>query len=203
LFDLSVDALVPVDVNADFNIISMFFNFDTEQVDPAPEQIYLWDDIEFVEGSDAGVVDGSVNWNSACGDREASLAIYAAGTSDLLNTYDVVVDANGAFSVEIQETGSVDLYIKVEGYLAKVAAGVEVGSGSNEVSFGDIIGGDINGSNSIGIQDYGVFSAAFGSAMGDPAFNTFADLNCDMEIGIQDYGPFSAAFGTDGDAPEE
>jgi hypothetical protein len=46
-FDFSVDALVPVDVNADFNIVSLFFNFDVEQENPAPEQIYLWDDVAF------------------------------------------------------------------------------------------------------------------------------------------------------------
>jgi len=43
-FDFSVDALVPVDVNADYDIISLFFNFGLEA---GPEQIYLWDDIAF------------------------------------------------------------------------------------------------------------------------------------------------------------
>jgi len=47
VFDFSVDALVPVDVNADYNIVSIFFNFDVDQVNPAPEQTYLWDDIAF------------------------------------------------------------------------------------------------------------------------------------------------------------
>ncbi len=46
-FDFSVDALVAVDVNADYDIVSLFFNFDVDQVNPAPEQIYLWDDIAF------------------------------------------------------------------------------------------------------------------------------------------------------------
>ena len=48
-FDFSEDALVPVDVNADYNFISVFFNFDVNQVNPAPEQTYLWDDIAFGE----------------------------------------------------------------------------------------------------------------------------------------------------------
>jgi hypothetical protein len=49
VFDFSVDALVPVDINANYNIVSLFFNFDA---DPAttPEQIYLWDDIAFGDG---------------------------------------------------------------------------------------------------------------------------------------------------------
>jgi hypothetical protein len=46
-FDFSVDALVAVDVNADYNVVSLFFNFDVNQVNPAPEQTYLWDDIAF------------------------------------------------------------------------------------------------------------------------------------------------------------
>jgi hypothetical protein len=46
-FDFSVDALVPVDINADYNIIALFFNFDVAQANPAPEQIYLWDDVAF------------------------------------------------------------------------------------------------------------------------------------------------------------
>jgi len=203
LFDFSVDALVPVDVNADFDIISMFFNFNPDQVNPAPEQIYLWDDIAFVEGSEGGVADGSVDWNSNCGDREASLAIYTAGTSDLLNTYDVVVDANGAFSVEILETGSADLYLKVEGYLQKVASAVELSNDVNEVAFGSIVFGDITGSNNIGISDFGVFANSYGSSDGDSEFNLFSDFNCDGNIGIQDYGPFANNYGSDGDAPAE
>ncbi|MGB6036309.1 MAG: T9SS type A sorting domain-containing protein, partial [Cryomorphaceae bacterium] len=52
VFDFSVDALVPVDINADYDIVTLFFNFDA---DPAttPEQTYLWDDIQIAVGGPA------------------------------------------------------------------------------------------------------------------------------------------------------
>lgn len=149
-------------------------------------------------------IDGSVDWNSDCGERDATVSVYTAGTATLLNSYAAVVDANGDFSVEISESsGTVDVYVKVDGYLQKVSSGIELIDGANAVDFGAITGGDITGNNEIGIGDYGIFSAAYGSEMGAPAYNPFADLNCDMEIDIADYGPFSASYGTAGDEPAE
>jgi len=152
---------------------------------------------------EGGVVEGSVTWNSNCGERDASMAIYEAGTSNLLNTYDAVVDANGEFSVEISETGSADLYLKVDGYLQKVASGVELVDDVNDVDFGAIIFGDITGNNSIGIADFGIFANSYDSDDGDPNYNPFSDFNCDGSIGIQDYGPFANNYDTDGDAPAQ
>ncbi|MCA1761930.1 MAG: hypothetical protein LC664_02875 [Flavobacteriales bacterium] len=198
-FDFSVDALVAVDVNADYNIVSLFFNFNPEQEDPAPEQIYLWDDIAFLEDSEGAVVDGSVNWNSSCDDRAAELDLYEAGTANFVASYDVIVDTDGNFSVAVSETGSHDLYLKVEGYLSKVQNGVVLSAGANAANFGTITPGDLTGNNAIGIGDFSGISSAYGTDEGDPGFNVLADFNCDETINIQDYSSFSSNYGSVGD----
>lgn len=202
-FDFSVDALVPVDVNADYDIVSLFFNFDPNQVDPAPEQIYLWDDINFVETDDGGVAEGSVSWNSSCGSRDAVLSIYAAGTSELLNSYDVVVDADGTFSAEISEIGLVDVYFKIVGYLADEQLEVELTTGTNNLTFDEPVPGDLSGNNQVGIADFSLFSSSYGLMMGDDGYNSLADFSCNMEVDIPDFSAFSVNYGLAGAAPAE
>ena len=152
---------------------------------------------------DGATIDGSVEWNSDCGDTPGTVDIYEAGTNNLLNSYEVTVDAQGAFSTVITETGTVDVYVKVEGYLADVVAGVELVDGSNVVSLGAPTPGDMTGNNEVGIGDFSQFSATYGLMMGDVGFNGLADYNCNMEVDIPDFSSFSANYGFAGAAPEE
>lgn len=146
-------------------------------------------------------IDGSVNWNSNCGERAATLELYEAGTANFAASYDVTVDADGNFSAAVSETGSHDLYLKVDGYLAKVSAGVDIALGANAVAFGAITPGDITGNNAIGIGDFSGISTAYGTDEGDSAYNELADFNCDGTINIQDYSSFSSNYGSVGDEP--
>ncbi|MCA1807287.1 MAG: hypothetical protein LC687_05505, partial [Actinobacteria bacterium] len=153
------------------------------------------------EFDDEVSIDGSVNWNSNCGERAATLELYEAGTANFVASYDVTVDADGNFSAAVSETGSHDLYLKVDGYLAKVSAGVEIALGSNAVDFGAITPGDLTGNNSIGIGDFSAISTAYGTDEGDALYNELADFNCDGSINIQDYSSFSSNYGSVGDEP--
>jgi len=148
-------------------------------------------------------LDGSLEWDADCGDRPGTVEIYEAGTNNLLNSYDITVDAQGAFSTAITETGLVDVYVKVDGYLADVVEGVELVSGSNVVTLGAPTPGDMNGNNQVGIADFSQFSATYGLMMGDVGYNGLADYNCNMEIDIPDFSSFSANYGEEGAAPVE
>lgn len=59
--------------------------------------------------------------------------------------------------------------------------------------------GDIDGDNEVGIGDYAVLSASYGSDSGDVNWQPAADLNEDGSIDIADYAILSGAFGQVGD----
>jgi len=144
-------------------------------------------------------INGAVNWNSSCGNRAADLDLYDAGTTNFVANYPVTVDSDGNFTTTVNENGSHDLYLKVDGYLSKVQNGISLAAGSNTVNFGSITPGDITGNDAIGIGDFSGISSAYGTDAGDPGFNDLADFNCDGSINIQDYSSFSSNYGSVGD----
>lgn len=62
-----------------------------------------------------------------------------------------------------------------------------------------LMNGDIDGDNEVGIGDYAVLSASYGSVSGDLNWQPAADLNEDESIDIADYAILSGAFGQVGD----
>lgn len=59
--------------------------------------------------------------------------------------------------------------------------------------------GDIDTDNEVAIGDYAILSAKYGLNLGDPGFNTAADLNGDFSIDIADYAILSANYGLIGE----
>ncbi|MFN0135130.1 MAG: PQQ-dependent sugar dehydrogenase [Phycisphaerae bacterium] len=55
--------------------------------------------------------------------------------------------------------------------------------------------GDINNDNTTNLTDLAILLAAFGSNLGDPAFNAAADLNDDDSVGLSDLAILLGAFG--------
>jgi len=56
---------------------------------------------------------------------------------------------------------------------------------------------DFNFDGTVNFQDIGPFSGAYGSKVGEPAYNAAADFNGDGEVNFQDIGPLSGRYGTD------
>lgn len=174
------------------------------------------DDAECVNGSTGADIDGvcalsnpdqvaalngHVNWNSNCGSRNTTIKLYEPGTTILLAEYEVSIDAAGNFALDSIQTGTYDIFIKVEGYLQKGIPNVEIGSGANSLTVGGITNGDINNDNAISIADVSLINASFGSALGNPNYNPLADLNCDGVISLIDLSILNVAFGQSGDSP--
>ncbi len=84
------------------------------------------------------------------------------------------IDENGHFTLGDVTAGTYNILVKVEGYLAKLSAGVVVSLGQNSLNTGAIIAGDVNGSNSINISDISTISASFGSISTDSDYNYLA-----------------------------
>jgi hypothetical protein len=56
--------------------------------------------------------------------------------------------------------------------------------------------GDVNGDNQVNIQDLSLMLAAFGACVGDPRFNSAADIVADGCIDLQDLAALLANFGS-------
>jgi hypothetical protein len=54
--------------------------------------------------------------------------------------------------------------------------------------------GDLDGDGSVGSGDYDIFVAAFGHALGDPAYVAAADFDDDGFIGLDDYQAWLACY---------
>lgn len=63
----------------------------------------------------------------------------------------------------------------------------------------DLVNGDIDHDNEIGIGDYAQLSATYGLSPGDPGYMADADINGDDAVDIGDYAILSANYGIVGD----
>ncbi|NEN23581.1 hypothetical protein G3O08_08715 [Cryomorpha ignava] len=146
-----------------------------------------------------GNIDGSVDWNVDCGSRSITIEIYGVDEPHLNETFYTMIDANGNFTSPDFLTGTYNVLIKVEGYLAKMLPAQVISSGVNTIDFGHIIAGDLNESNSVNVFDVSTMSAAFGSTESSPSFNFIADYNCDGSINVIDVSILNSGFGMVGD----
>jgi len=142
----------------------------------------------------AAAVDGVVNSQALCNPSNAVIHAYEPGTSNLIETLSTTVEIDGNFSFEIILSGTYDLYIKVDGHLRELYPNITLNIGPNDLGVLFFIAGDLNNDNSINIQDFSLFSTAYGLNENDDAFNPLADLNCDGVISIPDFSLFSAGF---------
>ncbi|HKL02741.1 MAG TPA: ThuA domain-containing protein, partial [Cryomorphaceae bacterium] len=135
----------------------------------------------------AGFLNGSVNWNTLCGARSGLLSIYDSGSQNPIEAFELEVSEDGEFVLSDLPIGTFDLYIKVEGFLQKVAIDIAIEAEPTAVDFGTLTPGELSGDNAISVPDFSGFSTAYGTAEGDSNFNQLADFNCDGAINISDY----------------
>ena len=86
-------------------------------------------------------------------------------------------------------SGTYDLYLKSQGYLANMQT-VQIAANQHHiVDFGMLVGGDYNGDNQVDVFDLGMFAAQFGRV--HPCF----DLTGDGVVNVFDLGIFAANYG--------
>ncbi|NEN25898.1 hypothetical protein G3O08_20615, partial [Cryomorpha ignava] len=152
-----------------------------------------------VECENAGAaLNGTVNWNSSCGDRDGTVRLYTPNTATLIETYNITVAADGTFSIADLPTGTYDVIVKIQGYLAKGVQDVVIAAGANSLAVGAIKNGNINNDGAVNIFDVSLINAAFNTSVGNPAYNPLADLNCDGNINIFDISILNASFNQSG-----
>lgn len=119
-------------------------------------------------------------------------------TGAVLEAHQVPLDALGNYVVETLYRGRCFFACKTSHWLRQVIDGPGIPGGGAVVDF-DLVNGDCDEDNEIGIGDYAQLSAAYGSTAGDANFDPMADLNGDDTVDIADYAILSANYGQVGD----
>jgi len=112
-----------------------------------------------------------------------------------------IIDSGGSFSINHVLVDNYNVFIKPKGLLQKKFSGIDVQECQNRIDFGPFIHGDLDDDNTVDVDDFGIFSGAYGTTMSDLEYNALSDFNCNGEIDVDDFSVFSEAFGKTGDEP--
>ncbi len=148
----------------------------------------------WVEGS--ATMNGRANLEGVA----AVLQLRDPGTGAVVATYPTTLGAGGTFAVQVAQSGTFDLALKLPTSLRRKVSGVAIdpATGATGVSFA-LTNGDVNGDNAVSIADFLQLRAAYGSSTGSGTWNPNADLNGDGSVGLADFLILRAAFGRSGD----
>lgn len=145
----------------------------------------------------AGTVEAPVNLLDFVGDVELQAVVVELrnpGSSTALESHSIPVDSIGMIRFVTALRGNYDLAIKGSHWLRGVRPVTVTNTCVTAAPF-NLLNGDIDGDNEIGIGDYAVLSSSYNSAPGDPNWVVNADLNGDESVDIADYSILSANYG--------
>ncbi len=104
----------------------------------------------------------------------------------------------GNYTVFTFITGTFDVRVKGQHWLADRRVGVDLSGNVSNLNF-DLVNGDVDGDNSVTIFDYIDLSQSFDLGLGDAGYNDRADLDGDNLVTIFDYIILSNSFDLTGD----
>ncbi len=146
-------------------------------------------------------VDGAVAFQDFVGDRTAvpvTIELRQPGTTTRVDGQVVYLSSSGAFTFNTELVGTYDIVARAPRFLRAKATNVVIGEqGVTNLSF-SLVNGDVNGDNTVSIQDFLLVRQAFGSSAGGPGWNPNADLNGDGSVGIADFLILRRNFGRQG-----
>jgi|GEM_PF-4598279 len=131
----------------------------------------------------------------------ATLYVYKAGTTTLLETVVADLAPNGDYTAKVFSRGNVDIYAKPTLCLSKkVVVDIPAG-GLTNVNVLQCLSGDADGDDYIGTDDYIILNSSFDKSKGDSGYDGRADFACDDYIGTDDYLLLNANFDVNGARP--
>jgi hypothetical protein len=145
---------------------------------------------------------GSVQLEAFVGNyagESVAVQVRVPGTTQVLETHNVQLGANGQLLFPTQLVGTYDVAVKGRVWLRRVVQGVVFNAqGVAGLAF-PLFGGDVNGDNTVNLVDHSLLSNAFRSRPGDANWNPNADLNGDGVVNLADFSILSGNFRRSGD----
>ncbi|MBL8134160.1 MAG: S8 family serine peptidase [Anaerolineae bacterium] len=108
----------------------------------------------------------------------------------------ITTGLSGEFIVSNLAVGEYNIWAKGTHTLANMVTATI--AGETPVSVGTLKEGDANDDNAVGIGDFSILAAAFGSAQGGANYDARADFNTDGAVNIADFSLLAANFSQSG-----
>jgi len=146
---------------------------------------------------------GSVALQSFAGDATQvpiTVEIRTPGTSTVLQTQTVNLNADGVFWFACALTGAYDVAVKAPHWLRKTIPSVSlpIAGYASTLSF-SLVNGDVNGDDTVDLADLVAISAAWRSTPGSSNWNPNADLNGDGAVNLADWLVAASNYRKSGD----
>ena len=148
----------------------------------------------------AVIVEGAIASLFICTNSEVRFELYEPGTTNLVQSINGFVSADGTFDFGVIETGTYDVFVKVEGYLNRGIPNVNLQNMAETIDFGTLDPGDFFDDNLINAADFTIFANVFFSTEGQLGYDPLYDLNCDGNINGVDFSLFVSSFFMEGDS---
>jgi hypothetical protein len=129
-----------------------------------------------------------------------TVKLYTPGSDTLLETSKGYLGANGAFEVNSDIAGSVDVRVKLPQGLTTKIANVNLLAGqATQLSAFTMRNGDVDGDDIVSILDYLILSDKYETTNASFFWDGRPDLDGDGEVGILDYLILSERFDQEGE----
>jgi hypothetical protein len=126
-----------------------------------------------------------------------SLDLYVGST--LAGVLPTTTDSSGRFTINGLQPGTYTARIKHGQYLAH-AQTVTLAAGTNTVSFGTLLAGDVNNDNQVTLTDFSVIASMYNRTTGSAGYDGRADLNGNGAVTLVDFSLLAANFNRSGAA---
>ena len=154
------------------------------------------DDISVVGEPWLQQLTGTVGLNGFGATKNFTVKLRSGATVFQTNTVPMT-GLTGTFQITSTLFGPYDVVIEGGSFLRRVVPGVNITAFSTVST--NLINGDINGDNVIGITDFNALRAAWGAIPASANWNPAADLDGNGVIGIGDFNILRANWGAIGD----
>ncbi len=159
-------------------------------------------DMPFVAGAAMRTVQGTVTLNSLSGAQYGIMGdvrVKSTTNSGLVARFPIVLQPDGTYKFTTNLSGTFNVSPKVEQWLRKRVANVNLTGATVNVPGITLPNGDCNGDNAVDLFDYFILSDSFEQVYGGPFYDARADLDRDDEVGFFDYLALSANYELEGD----
>ena len=131
---------------------------------------------------------------------DLTVDVYPQGGTTPVNQFTPSGSSIGETVVTGLAPGTYDIAVKSSNYLQKIGS-ITVVAGANVMDIGELLAGDANDDNVVGLEDFSVFAATFNLGVGDPGYDGRADFNGDDLVTLEDFSLLAANFNISGDEP--
>lgn len=152
------------------------------------------------------VIDGNVTISYTLQGRtdhttDLTVNVYEQGSITPVYQFTPTGSAIGEAIITNLAPGTYNIAVKSANYL-QIVGTVNVVSGPNILSVGNLKAGDANNDNFVTLEDFSILSATFNKQSSDVGYDGRADFNGDGFVTLEDFSLLGANFNTAGDIVE-